>query len=218
MQEVALQFSWASRGVINGCIGALNGWILKIQKPRKSDGMGNAASFYSGKGYFSINVQVIVDKQKKLLFRSIKLRRAEHNSTAFKTTILYKWFLINWRELVSKGLHFIGDSAYPLKPFILIPYDNTAHGTPGDNYNFFHSSLYIAVECHFGKVDLWFGIFWRPLKFSLKANGHIIDACLWLHDFILENFNRSFMGSVDKEVFDEDCSHFLQYIRTSLKE
>jgi hypothetical protein len=25
MQEVALKFSWASRGVINGCIGALDG-------------------------------------------------------------------------------------------------------------------------------------------------------------------------------------------------
>jgi hypothetical protein len=45
MQEVALQFSWASRGVINGCIGALDGWIVKIQQPRKGDGVGNAASF-----------------------------------------------------------------------------------------------------------------------------------------------------------------------------
>ena len=28
---VALQFSRASRGVINGCIGALDDWIVKIQ-------------------------------------------------------------------------------------------------------------------------------------------------------------------------------------------
>jgi hypothetical protein len=49
MQEIALQFSWASRGVINGCISALDGWIVKIQKPQKSDGVGNAASFYSCK-------------------------------------------------------------------------------------------------------------------------------------------------------------------------
>jgi hypothetical protein len=64
MQEVALQFSQASRGVINGCIGALDGWIVKIKKPQKGDGVDNAASFYSHKGYFGINVQVIVDKQK----------------------------------------------------------------------------------------------------------------------------------------------------------
>jgi hypothetical protein len=168
MQEVALQFSLASRGVFNGCIRALDGWIVKIQKPRKSDGVGNAASFYSHKGYFGINVQVIVDKQKKILFRSIKLRGAEHSSTTFKSTTLYKWLFINWRELVSKGLHFIGDSACSLKLFILTPYDNAAHGTPEDNYNFFHSSLRIAVECCFGEVDLQFGIFLWPLEILPK--------------------------------------------------
>ncbi len=181
---------------------------MKIQKPQKCDGVGNAASFYSCKGYFSINVQVIVDKQKqkKILFRSIKLRGAEHDSTAFKSTTLYKWLLINWRQMASKGLHFMGDSAYSIKSFILTSYGNAAHGTPEDNYNFFHLSLRIAVECCFGEVDLQFGIFWWPLKFSLKTNGHIIDACLWLHNFILENSNlSSFMGSVDKEVFGEDC-------------
>jgi hypothetical protein len=36
-------------------------------------------------------------------------------------------------------------------------------------------------------------------------NRHIINACLWQHIFILENSDHSFMGSVDKEVFDEDC-------------
>ncbi len=50
MQEVALQFSWSSRGVINGCISALDGWVVKIQKLQKGDGVGNAAAFYSRKG------------------------------------------------------------------------------------------------------------------------------------------------------------------------
>ncbi len=54
----------------------------------------------------------------------------------------------------SKGLHFIGDSAYSLKSFILTPYDNAAYGNLEDNYNFFYSSLQIAVECCFGEVDL----------------------------------------------------------------
>jgi hypothetical protein len=56
MQEVTLQFSQASRGVIKGCISALDGWIVKIQKLRKGDSIDNAASFYSRKGYFSIIV------------------------------------------------------------------------------------------------------------------------------------------------------------------
>jgi hypothetical protein len=48
MQGVALQFSQASRGVVNGCIDALDGCVVKIQKPQKDDGVDNAASFYHG--------------------------------------------------------------------------------------------------------------------------------------------------------------------------
>jgi hypothetical protein len=62
MQENAPQFSCASRGVINGCIGALDGWIEKIRKLSRCDGVENPQSFYSGKGFYGINVQVIVDK------------------------------------------------------------------------------------------------------------------------------------------------------------
>jgi hypothetical protein len=208
MEEVALQFSRASRGVINGCIGALDGWVVKIKKPSARDGVENPQSFYSRKGYYGINVQVIVDKRKRVLFRSIMSRGAEHDSTAFKSCGLYKWLTLNWRKLADKSLYFIADSAYSIKSFLLTPYDNAAHGTAEDNYNFFHSSSRISVECCFGEVDLRFGIFWRPLKFSLKTNSQIIDACLRLHNFIIENSNVNFMDSIDKEVFDEECRRF----------
>ena len=41
MSDVALDFSRGSKGVINGFIGALDEWIVKIIKPRKSDGIHN---------------------------------------------------------------------------------------------------------------------------------------------------------------------------------
>jgi hypothetical protein len=52
--------------------------------------------------------------------------------------------------MASKGLHFIGDSAYSIKSFILTPYDNAAHGSPEDNYNCFHSSSWIVVDIRNG--------------------------------------------------------------------
>jgi hypothetical protein len=39
MSAVAGGFSLGSNGVINGCIGAIDGWIVKIIKPMKSDGV-----------------------------------------------------------------------------------------------------------------------------------------------------------------------------------
>ena len=123
MNAVALQFAQSSRGIMNGCIGALDGWLVKIKKPGKRDGVENPQSFYSWKGFYAINTQVIVDKNKRVLFCSIMLRGAEHDSTAFRNSGLYAWLLENYRDLVQTGYHFIGDSAYSIKSFLHTPYD-----------------------------------------------------------------------------------------------
>jgi hypothetical protein len=125
-----------------------------------------------------VNVQAIVDKNKKILFRSIMSRGAEHHSSAFKNSSLYKWLIVNWVRSAEKGYYFIGDSAYALKSFLLTPYGNAEHGTVEDNFNFFYSSSRIAVECCFGAIDLRWGILWRELSYSLQMNCKIIDACM----------------------------------------
>ena len=111
--------------------------------------------------------------------------------------------------MVEKEYFFIRDSAYSLKSFLLTPYDYALHDTPEDNYNFFHSPSRISVECCFGEIDLRFGIFWRPLKFSLDMNCNIIDACMRVHNFIVNNREEGIgIDSVDKDVFDDDARRF----------
>jgi len=210
MKEVALQFARSSNGVLNGCIGALDGWIVKILRPSNRDRVRNPKSFYSRKGFFGINVQAIVDKKKRILFRSILSRGAEHDSTAFKSTSLYSWLLRHSNRIARKGFYFIGDSAYLLKSFLLTPYDNVMHGTPEDNFNFFQSSSRIYVECAFGEIDLRWGILWRPLKFSLKHSSAVIDACMRLHNFIVDFREKTNSpDNIDRGVFDDDCRRYL---------
>jgi len=208
MKEVALLFARGSNGIIGGCIGALDGWVVKIKKPTRKDGIRNAKSFYSRKGFFAVNVQAIVDKKKRVLFRSIMSRGAEHDSTAFKNSGLYKWLMQNATVLMEKGYYFIGDSAYALKSFLLTPYDNAMHGTAEDNYNFFHSSSRISVECAFGEIDLRWGILWKELEYSLEMNIAIIDVCMRLHNCIVELRVGNTMDALDRDIFDDDCRRF----------
>ncbi len=81
-----------------------------------------------------------------------------------------------------------------------------------DNYNFFHSSSRICVKCCFGEIHLRFGIFWHPLKFSLKFNCHVINACFWLHNFIVKHRESTSvnvnMDECNQEVFNDDCRWF----------
>ena len=50
LEKVALEFARSLRGLFNGCIGAIDGWIVKIKKPSLSDNVANPGSFYSRKG------------------------------------------------------------------------------------------------------------------------------------------------------------------------
>jgi hypothetical protein len=102
-----------SNHLFSGCIGAVDSWTMKVRKLCKKDGVLNPKSFYNQKGFYGLSVQAIVDKKKHVLFRSIKSRGAEHNSTAFKRTGLYKWLMDNNRyELKQRDYFFMGDSAY----------------------------------------------------------------------------------------------------------
>jgi hypothetical protein len=216
MEAVARDFADGSNHLFSGCIGAIDGWIVKIRKPSKKDKVRNPKSFYSRKGFYAVSVQAIVDKKKRIIFRSIESRGAEHDSTAFKRTGLYKWLEDNWMILKEKGYYFIGDSAYALRQFLITPYDNTFHGTPEDTFNFFHSSSRIVVECAFGEIDLRWGILWRRLQFSLKMNCKVIDACMRLHNFIVdfreENLSQSNSRDsleIDRSVFSDEMRRFL---------
>ena len=216
MSKVALDFANASKRVINGCIGAIDGWVVKIRKPSKKrdlKNMSDPSTYFSRKGFFGINVQAIVDKKKRIIYRNIINRGAEHDSTAFKNSTFYKWLFDNWKKLAEKGFYFIGDSAYAIKSFLITPFDNAVHGTAEDNYNFFHSSSRIVVECAFGEIDLRWGILWSPLRFSLKHNVNVIDACMRLHNFIVdwreENVVAASASEVDLSIFDEDHRRFM---------
>ncbi len=154
MEDVALQYTRSSNGIICGCIGAIDGWIVKIARPtRKRDQVSNPSTYYSQKGYFGLNFQAIVNQKKKILFWSILSRGAKHYSTAFKNSKFYEGLMEKWVQLADLGFYFIGDSAYGIKSFLLMPYDNVCHGLAEDNYNFFHSSSRICVECVFGEID-----------------------------------------------------------------
>ena len=132
--------------------------------------MKKCGGLFSRKGFFALNVQVIVDNQKRVLWHSIRCCGGEHDSSAFKITNLHRYFIDIAAELAKNGWFIIGDSAYSIRSFLLTPFENVKHGTAEDNFNFFHSSSRIIVECAFGEIHSRWGIFQRPLQSKLDHN------------------------------------------------
>ena len=158
-------------------------------------------------------MQVVCDKKKRILYRSIISRGIEHDSTAFKNSNFYKVLEEKWKYFLQEGLYLISDSAYASRSFLITPFDNAIHGTSQDDFNFFHSSSRIYIECTFGKVDMRWGILKKPLGFTLSNNIQVIDAWIWLHNFIVgfreENQKRAPLEELDKPLFEKDCLLFL---------
>ena len=103
--------------------------------------------------------------------------------------------------LAEKGFYFIGDSAYSLISFLVIPFDNVLHQTFGDNFNCFHSSSRIIVECTFGEFDLRWGIFWRSRGFKLEHNANIINVCLRFLNILVDFCEETSSAAMEHWLF-----------------
>ena len=201
VSRITQAFGSRSSGIFSGTVGALDGWLVKIKCPSVWE-CANPGKYFCRKGFSAINVQVIVDLSKRVLWRYIGEKGSSHDSPVFHQSSLGK-FLEYWAvRFEASGLYLVGDSAYALRSYLLTPYDNATPGSGEDVFNFFLSSQRIYVECAFGEIDRRWGIFWKPLQGSLTNHKYVIDSALRLHNFIVEY--REEHGLVGKEFDDTD--------------
>ena len=192
MKKVSDGFSQRSNGILKGAIGAIDGWLVRITKPLKNrDGVRNPSTFFSRKGFYALNVQCMVDHEKKVLWSSFSNAGSSHDSSCFRSTLLYKDILKPMRDRLYELKYFIlGDSAYAIESFVIPPYDNAKSGSPEDDFNFYHSSARITVECAFGEIDRRWGIFWSTISYSLRNTCIICEAGFRIHNFLVKFINR----------------------------
>ena len=80
----------------------------------------------------------------------------------------------------------MGDSAYIMKSYLLVPYNYAASKLLEDACNFLQSNCRIRIECTFGELVMRFRIFWRELRYDLTKVGNIINAAALLHNFTVD--------------------------------
>lgn len=83
-------------------------------------------------------------------------------------------------------VHIVGDSAYPLHTYLLIPFKDNGNLTREQkNYNYRLSSSRVIIEQAFGLLVKKFKIL-NHLHFrNYEKNKYIVTACVILHNFIL---------------------------------
>ena len=165
--------------------------------------MDNPGKYFSRKQVYGISVQVIVDKRKRVLWRYIGEMGSSHDSQVFHESKLGKFLELHRAIMQDMGIYIVGDSAYALRNYLLCPYDYAGVGSPEDAFNYYLSSCRIYVECCFGEVDRRWGILWRPIEGMLFKKKIVVDACLRLHNYIVDEIEAS-CESDDEENFTEE--------------
>lgn len=187
LSAIAEPFLYGSNGVFAGIIGPLDGLALRIRSPKLTE-VSDPGNYYCRKGFFALNVQAIYDRWKKFLWCHTSNKGSTHDSVAFTNSRLYSLLTAKAELLEEKGFYLIGDSAYSLTPFLLVPFstDEIRNDSSAmcDAYNFYLSSSRIQIECAFGEPVRRWGILWKTLNFDLVKCQRIIQACMLLHNHI----------------------------------
>jgi hypothetical protein len=170
------------RGVLSGCIGAIDGILIKTRAPTKKETV-RVTDFYSGhKSTVGLNVQVVCDARKRIIFLSVLCPGKTNDLVAYESSKVASLI-----EGLPAGFYAVGDNAYVNSNHLLVPFPGKLSNTdPRDAFNFYLSQLRVRVENCFALLVGRWGIFWGPLRMPLRYQPMIIKATCCLHNFCID--------------------------------
>jgi DDE superfamily endonuclease len=195
IEQAATGFRAVSRNeIIKGCVGALDGWLCKIETPSASE-TSNARAFHSGHyNAQGVNVQACCDSDCRFTHVSINSPGSTNDVIAYAESSLCEMV-----DGLPDGKYIVADNAYINTNKLLTPYSGQQRADPSkDTFNFYLSQCRIRIEQAFGQLTNVWRVFKCPLRLSLENIPRLIHAAMCLHNFCIDERQGGFDND-DKE-------------------
>ncbi|XP_070389110.1 putative nuclease HARBI1 [Dermacentor albipictus] len=199
-EKAAVKEGFLRRGAIPGVIGCVDGSLVAIVAPKGE----RKAAFMCRKGYYALNCMFIRDADMKILAVDPLRPGSDHDAFVWRTTWLRRRFEAG--RIVNPGEYLLGDSGYPLEPWLLTPVPGhppaqTAEG----QYNTAHGAMRSVVERCIGLLKSRFRCLqrYRTLLYEPERAANIVAACAVLHNLRLSEGN---IDSGDDDSDDDSSS------------
>lgn len=157
--------------------GAIDSCEVHIITPKE-----DPSSYFNRKHYHSIKLQAIVDNNGIFIDIFIGWPGRSHDARAFTNSPIYNYLESN-NNALPHDFFIIGDSAYPIKQYLLTPYKHLAATHQQRRFNKALSKARIMVECAFGQLTSR----WRRLKFiymhDMAEICKLVCVACTLHNF-----------------------------------
>ncbi|XP_072144204.1 putative nuclease HARBI1 [Dermacentor andersoni] len=182
-EKAAVKEGFLRRGSIPGVIGCVDGSLIAIIAPKGEQ----KAAFMCCKGYYALNTMFICDAGMRILAVDPLRPGSDHDAHVWRTTWLRRRFLEG--HIAKAGEHLLGDSGYPLEPWLLTPV--TGHPpihTAEGRYNTAHAAMRSVVERCIGLLKSRFRCLqrYRALHYQPERAATIVAACAVLHNLCLD--------------------------------
>ena len=170
-----------------GVVAAIDGCHIKIHPPAKHQN-----SYRNYKKFHSIVLMATVLPDKRFSYIFTGFPGSSHDSYVFQRSSLYG-FLDDPNEcptfLDSRRQHIVGDSAFPLKPWLQVPYKRDANAglTPSQRiFNRKLSGTRVCVEQAFGDLQNRFRRLQDIHASVRKCVEFTVTACV-IHKICIQN-------------------------------
>ena len=157
--------------------------------------------FFFRKGYYAIPVQALCDSNYIFLYASGRCGGATHDALANAVSA----FMMEVEDgLLGEYFRVVGDEAYPVSEFIIVPFPSSTPTEEQDNFNFYLSSLRVHIEQAFGILVARWRILRDHLDFALGHCTAIMSVSMKLHNYCIEE--DSLRGRRGRDVLNEALS------------
>ena len=168
------------------CGGSIDGSHISITPPKM-----NHTDYYNRKGFYSMLVQAVVDHD--YLFRNLCIGwpGSVHDARVFANSSLHTKVMngellqgdhinVNGQKLLP---YLVGDSAYPLLPWLIKPFSfTTALTNQEKEFNYRISRGRVVVEIAFGQLKGRWRRLCKQIDMNIDNVPYIIAACCVLHN------------------------------------
>lgn len=182
-----------------GAVGAIDCTHIAILKPKVDE-----HNFLNRKGYHSLNVQCICDPNMMILNLNTNYGGATHDSFIWRQSGIQQ-ILRHIHNMGETNSWLIGDSGYPLQPYLMKPFLNPAPNTPESRFNTAHSTARNVVERTFGILKMRFRCLLkeRVARYAPHFVGMLATTCSILHNMCIAA-GVPLLGEANEELPDED--------------
>jgi hypothetical protein len=126
-------------------IGVIDCTHIRIVAPPAEHPNYPGATYYCRKNFFAINTQIICDAKRKIININARLPGSVHDSAIWMMSQA-KTELQNLHVRTGQLNYLIGDSGYPLEPWLLTPFAHVVPNSPEGNFNKALSKMRTIIE------------------------------------------------------------------------